>query len=93
MGYVCTVVEKDHLTVIEWRGKIVVSGTSPRVDEFADYVHNDFDFPSAIEPSNSGTTSDFDVVRREPQNGFELAQAVILMGAALDLEIIITEEL
>ena len=93
MGFICTVVEKDHLTVIEWDGKIVVKGTSPRVEEFADYVHNDFDFPSAIEPANSGTTSDFDFLKREPRNGFELAQAVLVMGAALDLEIMITEEL
>jgi hypothetical protein len=93
MRYVCTVVERDHLTVIEWRGKIVVNGTSPRVKEFLDFVDNQFEYPVAVEAADSGTTSDFDIEKHEPQNGFDLAAAVIQMGAALDLEIIITEEI
>lgn len=93
MGYVCTVVEKDHLTVIEWRGKIVVNGTSPRVKEFLDFVDNQFEYPVAVAPADTQATCDYDVEKHEPQNGFDLAAAVIQMGAALGLEIIITEEI
>ncbi len=92
MGYVCTVVEKDHLTVIEWRGKIVVNGTSPRVKEFLDFVDNQFEYPVAVATTDQ-TTADFDIEKHEPQNGFDLAAAVIQMSAALDLEIMITEEI
>ena len=93
MGYVCTVVEQDHLTVIEWRGKIVVNGTSPRVKEFTDFLHNQFDYPVAVSPAATEATCDFDIERHEPRNGFDLAAAVIQMSAALNLEIIIVEEI
>lgn len=93
MGFVATVVEKDHLSVIEWRGRIVVGGKSPRREEFLDYLDNAFDWPVAVKPTEENTTTDFDVVRRPAQNSFELARVALHMAQDLDLEVLITEEI
>lgn len=93
MGFVTTVVEKDHLTVIEWRGRLVVNGKSPRREEFVDYLDNAFDWPQSVPEAEKAVTTDFDMVRRPAQNGFELARVALYMAEDLGLEVLITEEI
>lgn len=93
MPFISTVVEKDHLTTIEWKKGLVVSGKSPRVAEFRDYLDNHFDFPVSVKQSSPDATATFDTVSRAVQNDFELALVAIKMGDDLKVEVITTEEI
>lgn len=93
MSHFATIIERTHLTTIEWKKGILITGDSPRVKEFSSYLHGHFEFPKAVPQSSPSATSTFDLEDREVRNDFELVMASLKMGADLKVEVIITEEL
>lgn len=89
---ISTIIERDHLTLVEWKDKVVVTGKSPRVPEFVDYLDNQFIFPVADGEGSDRTTS-YTTESREVANDFELANAVLKMARELQLNVEITEEI